>query len=340
VKRVLVSVLFLALTAEVLHGADVPELPKKKISVGPFDLTLGYDKGLAGTLKGDYVTALGDIASQSRFTWGSTMNVDAVGNTSAKKADNATLAAGLGRVSVDPRSFFPALAGFLQVQAKSGQVARTSGTGFDHVNQVALGGTVEWVPSPFITFIMQGHRPSVPLLDVERRCNSLSAGDRAKDPQCQLLDCSLLSADQLKDNPTCKALIDAARKKEGAIEAPPTFVLGYFHPLRTSGGDIGDLPNGIDANKVTLEFVADNHLPHVVIYRDKTLHVTANLSATYPTTGSDKKVQGKVDIGLGIDLTPKFTPIVKYVSGKKDGFTYDKSVIVGFLLNLAKLKTD
>jgi len=316
--------------------AATPDLPKKKFSFGPFDLTLGYDKGAAATLKGEYVTALGAIDSRSHFTWGSTLNVDAVGNTSSKKADNATFGAGIGRVSVKPNSFFPDLAAFLQVQGKTGQVDKDTGSGFDRVNQVAVGGTVEYVPKVFLNFVMKGHE-TINLEEEGKRCAKLSTDDRAKDSRCLLLDCSLLSEDELKKDASCKAIIEAARKNASAIEAPPMLAFGFFHPLRTSGGDAGDLPNGVEADKLTVEFVADNHVGSPV-YKDKSLHVTANLSLTYPTNGADKKVQGKVDVGIGIDLSNKFTPIVKYVSGKKDGFTYDKSVIVGFLLDLTKLK--
>ena len=331
-----VGIFMLLCTIATMAAAATPNLPKKKFSFGPFDLTLGYDHGAAATLKGEYVTALGAIDSKSHFTWGSTLNVDAVGNTSSRKADNATFGAGIGRVSVKPNSFFPDLAAFLQVQGKTGQVAKDGASGFDRVNQVAVGGTIEYVPKAFLRFVMKGHE-SINLEEEGNRCVALSSDERAKDAGCQLLDCSLLGEDELKNDATCKALIEAARKKAGAIEAPPMFAFGFFHPLRTSGGDIGDLPNGVDANKITVEFVADNHVGRP-IYKDQPLHVTANLSVTYPTSGADKKLERKLDVGVGIDLTAKFTPIVKYVSGKKDGFTYDKSVIVGFLLDLTKLK--
>jgi hypothetical protein len=312
-RRVLTFGLAVLAAASVLN-ADMPQLPTKKISVGPIDITLGFDKGLGGTAKGEYVSAIGEITDANAFAPGYTLNLDAAGNTSSKKADNATLAGGIGWVSVDPSSFYPKFAAFLQAQAKTGQVEKTSGSGFDRVNQVVIGATVEYVPQTLVDFVTKGH-----------------SVDPAKISAVQLR-CSVLTEDE-----ACKKLLEDLEKSAGKIEAPPFFSAGYFHPLRTSGGDAGDLPNGIEANKITVEFVADNHLPGIHPF-GKPLHVTANLSATYPMTGSDKKLQGKIDVGVGLDLTSTFTPILKYVSGEKDGFTYDKSVLVGFLFDLAKLR--
>jgi hypothetical protein len=307
----------LFLLASTAAAAELPHLPSNRLSVGPIDITLGFSSGLAGTAKGEYVSAIGQIDDSARFTPGYTLNLDAIGNTSSRKADNARLAGGLGLVSVDPKSFFPKLAGFIQVQAQTGQVNRQSGSGFDRVNQVVLGATVEFVPAVFTNFIMKGHQPTTPMSE-------------------DALRCATLTADQLKQDPECRQLIDEARRKQGAIEGPPMFVFGYFHPLRTSGGDIGDLPNGVEANKFTVELIADNHLPGIRLF-GRPLHVTANLSGTYPATGADKRLEGKIDVGLGIDLTRRLKPLLKYVSGRKDGFTYNKSVIAGFLLDLAKL---
>lgn len=336
-RRALVGAVFVLSVTSVL----AVDLPTKKVSVGPFDLAFGFDKGLAATAKGEYVSAIGNLKPGDSYTPGYTLNLDAIGNTSSKKADNATIAGGFGLVSVDTSSFFPKLAGFLQMQAKTGQVEKTGSSGFDRVNQVTVGATVEYVPDLFIDFIMHGHRLKETLPFVLARCDKLTDAQRQTDSTCIRADLELRCAaigDDARNDPQCKKLLEDAEKTQGAIEAPPTFVLGYFHPLRTSGGDAGDLPNGIEADKITLEFVADNHLPGIRFPRGKTLHVTANLSATYATSGNNKNLAGKVDIGLGIDVTKNFTPIIKYVSGKKDGFTFDKSVIVGFLLDMSKLK--
>jgi hypothetical protein len=336
-RRTFVSVLIFLCAM----SAFAVDLPTKKVSVGPIDLTLGFDKGLALTASGEHVSTIGSISDTDKFAPGYTLNIDAVANTSAKKADNATLAGGIGWVSVDPGSFFPRLAGFIQMQAKTGQAENDANSHFDRVNQIVAGATVEYVPTLFIDFIMQGHRLKETLPMVLAHCDKLTDAARLEDHTCVRADLELRCAaigDDAKNDPACKKLLDDAEKTHGAIEAPPLFVLGYFHPLRTSGGDIGDLPDAIEADKITFAFEADNHLPRVRLYRDRTLHVTANLSATYPTTGSDRKITGKIDVGFGVDVTKTFTPIIKYVSGKKDGFTYDKSVILGVLIDLSKLK--
>jgi hypothetical protein len=322
-------------------SAFAVDLPTKKVSVGPIDLTLGFDSGLALTASGEHVSTIGSIKDTDTFARGYTLNIDAIANTSAKKADNATLGGGFGLVSVDPSSFFPRLAGFVQMQAKTGQAENDANSHFDRVNQIAAGATVEYVPTLFIDFIMQGHRLTETLPMVLAHCDKLTDAARLADSACVRADLELRCAaigDEAKSDPTCKKLFEDAEKTHGAIEAPPMFVLGYFHPLRTSGGDIGSLPDAIEADKITFSFVADNHLPRIRLYRDRTLHVTANLSATYPTTGGDRKLSGKIDVGFGVDVTEKFTPVIKYVSGKKDGFTYDKSVILGVLIDLNKLK--
>ncbi|MHB0968390.1 MAG: hypothetical protein ACYC7A_04825 [Thermoanaerobaculia bacterium] len=66
------------------------------------------------------------------------------------------------------------------------------------------------------------------------------------------------------------------------------------------------------------------------------LRIIANLSGTYTVSG-DKDFGGKIDVGIGFPaVSEKFTPIVKYVSGEKDGFEYDKAVIVGIIMDFAK----
>jgi hypothetical protein len=135
-----------------------------------------------------------------------------------------------------------------------------------------------------------------------------------------------MTAEQRAKHPECKI------KPGRALEAPPKFTFGYYHPLRTQG-DAG-LPEKIEANKITATFAADN-----VIGTKLPLRVVANLSGTYTISGSDKEFGGKIDVGVGFpSVSEKFTPMVKYVSGEKDGFKYDQAVILGFLMDFAKKK--
>src|SRR4028119_1242872 len=90
---------------------------------------------------------------------------------------------------------------------------------------------------------------------------------------CQNVDrCLGMTADQRAKHPECKI------KSGRALEAPPKFTFGYYHPLRTEG-DAG-LPEKIEANKITATFAADN-----VIGTKIPLRVVANLSGSYAVSG-------------------------------------------------------
>lgn len=155
-------------------------------------------------------------------------------------------------------------------------------------------------------------------------CMKLSFEDLPKHSECKRVDrCLYMTKDERAKHGICRI------KQTAALEAPPKFTIGYYHPFRTDGN--ADLPEKIEADKVTATFEADS-----TVFSGSALPIRflANLSATYATRG-DHKTAGKIDVGFGLPrLTDKV--VLKYVSGEKDGFKYDRAIILGVVLQFAQ----
>jgi len=269
---------------------------QKTLLTDPVKVVIGYeDGGIGATAKGEYVTAFGKPLAQ--FTPGATYGIDGMWNSKPDKLDQVEFSAGVGLVEMN--AGYPRWSGFLRAVGKNGQFRKDAE--IEKVNQILAGVTIEYVPPFFSRWVLRKVTIPVDQFPADSPCLTLTAEERAQHPECKV-------------------------KVTKTLQSPPRFTLSYYRPVHTRGDT--ELPEKIDANKITSTFEADN----LVFEKSKLpLRVVANLSATY-----HHELTGRIDIGVGLPLSEKFTPIVKYVSGEKDGFKYDKAVIVGILLDLAK----
>ena len=299
--RRLTQLVVLALLTIGARAQDLPVVNKSFLQ-DSLKIAAGYqDGGLGATAKGDYVTAFGHI--RNNFTPGFTYGVDGNWNSRTGKPDQIEFSGGVGLVEVNPG--FPRWSAFARLLGKNGEFEKDKT--IHKVNQILAGATVEYVPSLFSDWVLKRVTMPVDEFDASDPCYQLTAPQRAKHPECKV-------------------------KVVRTLEAPPKFTLSYYHPIRTRG-DV-DLPEKIDAGKFTTTLEADNTVLNTT---SVPLRIVANLSATYPTRGADKKLKGKIDVGVGFpSVSEKFTPMVKYVSGEKDGFKYERAIIVGVLFDFAK----
>lgn len=287
-------------SASIAAAADGKSI-SKTIAADPVKIAVGYQNGGVGaTAKGELTTAFGAI--RNGFTPGFNYGVDGTWNADAKKPDHIGIAARIGLVQTNPG--VPALSAFVDLEARNGQYQ--SGDKLEKVNQVLAGITARWVPQYFTNLIL----------------DAAGAGSAA-DYQMKPCDAPNVTPEERKK---CD---EADKEPSPVLQFPPHVSLSYYHPVRNKSG--AALPEGIEADKITLSFDVDNHLyprlkmpPHLIL----------SLSATKPMTGKEKKLETKIDAGIGIDVGTKFTPIVKYVSGKKDGFKFDRQLILGLLLHM------
>jgi len=116
------------------------------------------------------------------------------------------------------------------------------------------------------------------------------------------------------------------------ILAPPRVTVGLYHPIAASGTqDVVTLPSEVKANYLQTSF-------ETVIGFGGTSTSTVKLDLKYdgsqPTTGSPKTWQNLYTAKLWVPGL-KFNgvnPTVTYQSGMKGGFTYDKQVLIGVLM--------
>ncbi len=269
---------------------------EKTLLTDPVKVVIGYEDGGIGA------TAKGEYVTAfgkpvTMWAPGATYGIDGAWNSKAEKPDQVEFSAGAGFVQMNPG--YPQWSGFVRVLGKNGQFVKDAK--IEKVNQILAGVTLEYVPPFFSAWVLKKVTIPVEQFPADSPCLTLTAEERAQHPECKV-------------------------KVTKTLQSPPHFTLSYYHPLRTRG-DVA-LPEKIEAHKVTATFDADNR----VFEKTKLpLRIVANLSATY-----HHELTGKIDVGVGLPLSEKFTPIVKYVSGEKDGFKYDKALIVGILLDLAK----
>lgn len=290
-----------------LSAAGQPKLTKK-FKLGPVTTALGYaDGGAAATIKGEYIDTIGEI--RHGFARGYGLNIDGIANSSKKQPDNLSLGGSIG--FVDTTTAYPRSAIFLQLQGKTGQYKDETANALRRANQLVVGITAEFVPKRFTDWVLN---------KVKAEDGGFTIDPCHTDPVAMKTD-------------ECKAILEKEQKEAAPLELPPRFVIGLYRPLTTSGDQI-KLPDGLESDKLTAEFIADNRIG--VKFFGRPVRITASLAATYPITGDEKKLKGKVDLGVGLDVSKKFTPVVKYISGNKDGFTYSNSVLVGILWDFAK----
>jgi len=267
---------------------------EKTLLTDPVKVVVGYEDGGIGA------TAKGEYVTAfgkpvAQWSPGATYGIDGAWNSKADKPDQVEFSAGAGLVEMN--AGYPRWSGFLRMLGKNGQFEQDAK--LEKVNQILAGVTIEYVPRLFSDWVSKKVTIPVDQFPADSPCLTLTAEERAKHPECKV-------------------------KVTKTLQSPPHFTLSYYHPLRTRG-DVA-LPEKIVAHKLTSTFEADN-----IIFENSKLplRVVANLSATY-----HHELTGKIDAGVGLPLAGKFTPIVKYVSGEKDGFKYDKALIVGILLSL------
>jgi hypothetical protein len=296
-RRQLQLVVLLLLVTGAAQAQDAPDALKRTVLEEPVKIVVGYqDGGIGATAKGDYATPFGHFVGN--FTPGYTYGLDGTWTSNPDKPDQVEFSGGVGLVELN--AGFPRLCGFVRILGKNGQFEKDKQ--IKKVNQLVAGATVEYVPAAFSHWVINMVSIPVDQVPTTNPCLGMTADERAKHPECKI-------------------------KPGPPLEAPPKFTIGYYHPFR-SDGDI-ELPEKIDADKITATFEADNRI-------GKKLRVVANLSGTYALKGN-KEFGGKIDVGIGFpSVSERFTPVVKYVSGEKDGFKVDSAVILGVILDFAK----
>jgi hypothetical protein len=310
---------------------------KKTLLEDPVKLVVGYqDQGVGATAKGNYVAPLGRRIG--RFTRGVTYGVDGAWTSNPDKPDQVEFSGGFGLVELNDG--YPRFSGFVRIMGKNGEFEKDDSV--QKVNQLLAGAVVEYVPlawskwaidqvsddlevSPFFCYALtKDDLTNHPECAAIVTCRDLSPAERDGRDECEVFDpCLGLTSSERARFPGCKI------RPGPPLQVPPRFTFGYYHPVRTDGD--ANLPENIDAGKVTATFEADN-----VVGARFPLRLVANISGTY-ALGGDKEFGGKIDVGVGLpQLSEKFTPIVKYVSGEKDGFEYDQAVILGVIVDFAK----
>jgi hypothetical protein len=122
---------------------------------------------------------------------------------------------------------------------------------------------------------------------------------------------------------------------ESNLDATPVLSLRYYHVIDTSDSP-QDVPAGIDADKLVMQFKGDLSVPRIS-FGETRLRFLFDAKATYPTRGSERDVETFVDIAIAAKMpNVDVQPVVRYVSGENEGFTFDKQILAGFLWNFAR----
>lgn len=135
--------------------------------------------------------------------------------------------------------------------------------------------------------------------------------------------------------PDCVFTPEGCKVVKIPLDAPPKVTFTYYRAFNESTATAA-LPQGIDADKIIGKLAGD--LPVVRKLRYP-IRFVFDLSATKPTTGAERDLETKVDVGIGVRLK-QFTPLLRYVTGEEGGFKYDKQVLLGLLWRFAGLPVD
>lgn len=119
-----------------------------------------------------------------------------------------------------------------------------------------------------------------------------------------------------------------------ATDAPPSVTLSYYHPVDHSS-NVAALPEGITATKLVGRLKGDLLILRSARWQKLPIRFVFDFSGTYATAG-DAGVEFKTDVGIGVRLKNKFTPLLQYVSGEEAGFKYDRQLFLGLLWRLTE----